>query len=118
MDAGDNGTVPPSVVVDRDGNPRFVDDPYTPDTGNGSPPIVDMGAYEFQGAGIGELTAWLQQYGLPTDGSADYADSDNDHMNNWQEWVAGTVPTNAASVLVLAVMSRFTDPLTLSCTYR
>ena len=31
-----------------DGVPRFVNDLETePDTGNGTPPIVDMGAYEF-----------------------------------------------------------------------
>jgi hypothetical protein len=59
MDAGDNSSVPADtadldgdndtnepVSLDLDGDPRFVDDPYTPDTGNGIPPIVDMGAYE------------------------------------------------------------------------
>ena len=30
---------------------RFFDDPNTPDTGSGWPPIVDMGAYEFGGTG-------------------------------------------------------------------
>jgi len=51
IDAGDNTAVPPAVLVDYDGRPRFVDDPATADTGNGAPPIVDIGAYEFQIAG-------------------------------------------------------------------
>ena len=41
---------------------------------------------------------WLASYGLPTNGSADYLDADNDVLNNWQEYVAGTDPTNASSV--------------------
>ncbi len=48
IDSADNEAVPEGIVTDLDGNPRFVDDPDTPDTGNGTPPIVDMGAYEFQ----------------------------------------------------------------------
>jgi hypothetical protein len=48
IDAGDNSAVPFEITNDLAGNPRFVDDPHTPDTGNGDPPIVDMGAYEFQ----------------------------------------------------------------------
>jgi len=48
IDAGNNDAVPPEITTDLDGNPRFVDDPATDDTGQGTPPIVDMGAYEFQ----------------------------------------------------------------------
>jgi Zn-dependent metalloprotease len=44
-------------------------------------------------------SAWLLQFDLPTDGSADYIDSDNDGMSNWEEWMAGTVPTNPLSFL-------------------
>ena len=48
VDAGDNVAVPGGIATDLDGNPRFVDIPTVPDTGLGTPPIVDMGAYEAQ----------------------------------------------------------------------
>jgi hypothetical protein len=64
IDAADNTAVPADEIdLDQDGNIeepipfdlacrlRFVDDPETEDTGYGEPPIVDMGAYEYQ-AGI------------------------------------------------------------------
>jgi parallel beta-helix repeat protein len=57
IDAGDNDAVPAGVTTDLDGNPRFVDDPDTVDTGNGTPPIVDMGAYEF-GAWINDTPVY------------------------------------------------------------
>jgi len=47
IDAGDNDVVPADVTTDLEGNSRFIDDEGTPDTGNGDPPIVDMGSYEF-----------------------------------------------------------------------
>jgi hypothetical protein len=46
IDAGNNYSV--TVAIDLDGNPRRVDVPVVPDTGNGTAPIVDMGAYEVQ----------------------------------------------------------------------
>jgi parallel beta-helix repeat protein len=47
IDAGDNIAVPSGITTDFDLNPRFVDDPRTTDTGNGTAPFVDMGVYEY-----------------------------------------------------------------------
>jgi hypothetical protein len=47
IDAGDNGAVPVGILTDLDGLFRFFNDPATPDTGLGTAPIVDMGAYEY-----------------------------------------------------------------------
>lgn len=48
IDAGNNDLVPPGTLYDLAGNPRFIDITEIPDTGHGVPPIVDMGAYEYQ----------------------------------------------------------------------
>ena len=54
IDAGNNAEVPGGIDTDVDGNPRFLDDPDTPDCQQapgtcGDAPVVDMGAHEFQG---------------------------------------------------------------------
>jgi predicted outer membrane repeat protein len=77
IDAADNTAVPVGVTKDLDGNPRFVDDPCREDTGLGDPPIVDMGAYEFQGrscdldgdgvVGITDFLALLAAWGACPD---------------------------------------------------
>jgi len=85
INAGNNAYVASST--DLDGNPRIAGG------------TVDMGAYEFQGTGLNGFTAWLWQHGLRVDGTADYADSDGDTMNNWREWRCDTDPTNALSLL-------------------
>jgi hypothetical protein len=87
INAGNNAYV--FGTNDLDGNPRIVGG------------TVDIGAYEYQTPSSVLSYAWAQQYGLPTDGTVDYADTDGDHMSNYAEWKAGTVPTNAASVLAL-----------------
>ena len=47
IDAGSNSHFPGYVETDGDGWPRFLDDPGTEDTGDGDPPIIDMGAFEY-----------------------------------------------------------------------
>ncbi len=48
IDAGNNEVLTPTLpLTDLDGYPRRMDIPSVSDTGNGTAPIVDMGAYEF-----------------------------------------------------------------------
>ena len=46
VDSGNNAAVPAGITTDLAGSARFFDDPSVPNTGAGTPPIVDMGAYE------------------------------------------------------------------------
>jgi hypothetical protein len=47
FDLDENGVVTELVPLDRAGNPRRLEVLVAPDTGNGLPPVVDIGAYEF-----------------------------------------------------------------------
>ena len=75
---------------------------------------MDIGAYEFQGGGSVISYAWLQQYGLPTDSSADSLDPDHDGHTTWQEWRCRTDPTNALSALRLLAASPAGTDLTVT----
>jgi len=75
IDAGNNAAVPSSITTDLSGLPRFIDS-CRADTGSGTPPIVDMGAYEAQppwtthqnllvnpGFETGNATGWITNWG-------------------------------------------------------
>jgi hypothetical protein len=100
INSGNNSYFP--GTFDLDGNPRI----------QGG--TVDAGAYEFQNPASVISYAWLQQYGLLADGTADFADSDGDGLNNWQEWVAGTNPTDVASTLRMQGASNSASGITVS----
>ncbi len=88
IDAGNNAAVPALITTDLGGEPRFSEDPETPDTGDGEAPIVDMGAYEYRcswdcdgsadgSVNVSDLLALLAQFdaGSPIDctgGTCDY----------------------------------------------
>ncbi|MBO9368262.1 MAG: hypothetical protein J7555_05865 [Chloroflexi bacterium] len=61
IDAGNNSAPGLNgVTTDLDGHPRFVNIPSVPDTGSGTPPIVDMGAYEVATfSSIGAQHGWI-----------------------------------------------------------
>ena len=104
INSGNNAYVVGST--DLDGNPRIVFG------------TVDIGAYEYQTPTSIISYAWLQQYGLPTDGSADHADLDGTGMNVYQDWIAGLNPTNVLSVLKLLAPVATNNPSGLVVTWQ
>jgi hypothetical protein len=87
INAGANVNV--QTTLDLDGHPRIIGT------------NVDVGAFEYPAPLSNLPYYWLQQYGLPTDGSADHVDSDGDNADNWLEWQWSTDPTNSQSLLAM-----------------
>lgn len=87
INSGNNAYI--TAPADLDGNPRIVGG------------TVDIGAYEYQTPTSVISYAYLQQYGLPTDGSVDFKDLDGTGFDVYQDWIAGLNPTNPASVLAM-----------------
>ncbi len=107
IDAGDNSAAPPEVTIDLSGQPRFRNDTFVPDSGSGTAPIIDIGAYERQptfnpacradinGSGVVDFTDlneildhWGESSPAPGDidfsGVVDFGDL-NELLDHWAE---------------------------------
>jgi hypothetical protein len=104
INSGRNALVAGST--DLDGGPRIVGG------------TADIGAYEFPSPVSMISYAWLLQYGLPITTNTDRSDPDGDGMNNYQEWIAGTNPTNALSVLAMVPPAPTNNPAGLVVTWQ
>ena len=99
INAGYNARV--IVTNDLDGNPRIIGG------------TVDIGAYECQSPALLDYYTWLQNYGLPTDASLAYTNSDGDGVNNWQEYLADTSPIDANDYFHITSFTRDGTYITL-----
>ena len=104
IDSGDNSAVAVGIITDIDGDPRFQDDLATVDSGKGTAPIVDMGAYEFVGISGANISPVAVASATPASGeapldvqlsSAGSGDSDGDIIAYDWDFGDGNVSTAA-----------------------
>ena len=89
IDVG-NDLAPYLPKYDFEGDDRKIDDPTVTDTGNGTPPIVDIGADEFEPL-VADFTF------TPTSGeeplSVDFTDQSTGYITSW-DWAFGDGATS------------------------
>jgi hypothetical protein len=85
------------LTVDLDGRPRVLGT------------VPDLGAYEWQGQGMGRFIGWLDERGFATDGTDDFADPDGDLATVRDEYEADTDPTDPDSRLVITGLKRLPE---------
>ena len=109
IDSGNNSVVPPRLVKDLLGVLRRIDDPDTQDSGKGTAPIVDKGAYEF--GDLANVTPPIadagpdQSLSSPTSGTVDVmldgsgsGDPDGDSLQYEWTWGLGNQAYQATGV--------------------
>ncbi len=112
-DAGDNGAISSAATTDLDGNSRFFDDVGVVDTGNGSAPIVDMGAYERQAKSCANTSGTIY-----VNHAAMGANNGNDWTNAFVDLQNGlTLATDCAPIEVWVAQGIYTPGLTQSDTF-
>ncbi|MDZ7704659.1 MAG: choice-of-anchor Q domain-containing protein [Trueperaceae bacterium] len=84
IDAGDNDAI--SLTTDLAGNPRKVEDTGVDDTGNGTVPIVDIGALEFQGASQSCTIYYVDASAGGANNGATWADAFPNLQDALQAW--------------------------------
>ncbi|MCL4692643.1 MAG: PKD domain-containing protein, partial [Candidatus Hydrogenedentes bacterium] len=74
-------------AADIEGKPRFIDSPFTADTGSGVAPLVDMGAYEFLPEGAANLPP-VPRFSYSPDGyTVRFTDTSSDFDGQVVAWL-------------------------------
>ncbi|NLX15002.1 MAG: hypothetical protein GXY44_15315 [Phycisphaerales bacterium] len=100
IDAGDNAAVPEGIMTDLAGNPRFIDEPNTPNTGIGLPPIVDMGAYEYDPSNYPPRNSFVNIHAVGANDGTSWADAYNHLQDAFAE--AASSPVEIYAIWVAA----------------